>query len=106
MKILKTLTTFCLQSSLLAVGPVANAQDDATLVAMLGAREQLVAAFDGMPQARLEELFLRCSKESSQSLLPLADAVPCAMAWDTLLRREFRGDIGALLAWWRAHRDN
>jgi hypothetical protein len=59
-----------------------------------------------MPQVRLEDVFLRCTHESSERLFGPEEAVPCAMAWDTLLKRQFSGNIDALLAWWRAHRED
>ncbi len=92
---------------LAAAGPfgIATAQEAPRPVALLGAREPLLAVFDAMPEARLKATFLRCDQESSQRVLDLGEAVPCAMAWDTLLKREFGGDVDALLAWWRAHRD-
>lgn len=93
---------------LAAAGPLhaATAEEATPAIALLGAREQLLAAFDAMPQVRLEDVFLRCARESSEHMLGLDEAVPCAMAWDTLLKREFGGDIDALLAWWRAHRED
>jgi hypothetical protein len=36
----------------------------------------------------------------------MVEAVPCAMAWDALLKRQFGGNVEAFLAWWRAHRDD
>jgi len=71
---------------------------------LLAMRGELIAAVEAMPQDRLRAYFLNCSNESAQQLLPLAEAVTCAIAWDTLLRREYHGDIEALLSWWRAHR--
>lgn len=80
----------------------ATAQAD---LAILGSREQLLAAYEGLPRAHLERLFLLCDAESSQHALEFEDGVMCGMAWDTLLRHGFGGDIASLLAWWREHRD-
>jgi hypothetical protein len=76
---------------------------DATL-GVFAARERLLAHFDGLPEPHLKTVFLRCAEESSQRALGLEEAVPCAMAWDALLRRSFAGDVEALLGWWRTHR--
>jgi len=104
---MKTATTslaICL--AVLAIVPTAHGQDAPAALHPLGARDQLIAAFDALPDAPLREFFLRCSSEGNRRMLPLEDAVPCAVAWDTLLRREYRGNIEALLAWWRQHRDD
>lgn len=67
-------------------------------------RVQSIAAFERMPRPSLQAFFLRCDAESRESLLALDDAVRCAMAWDALLKRDFKGDVHSLLAWWREHR--
>lgn len=84
----------------------AFAQDTTHAISLLGAREQLLATFDKMPETQLKALFLDCSRQSSERLLAVDEAVPCAMAWDALLRRGFNGDIDALLTWWRANRSD
>lgn len=91
---------------LVALAPVTACGQDAVpaVVGVLAEREQLLAAFDAMPRTRLQDLFLRCDRESSERLLDLSEAVPCGMALDALLKRQFAGDFGALLAWWRVHR--
>jgi len=96
-------TVICLM--LAVAGPALRAQPAPAAIHPLGLRSQLVAAVEALPEARLRDLFLSCSSEASQRLLPRADAVACAIAWDTLLRREYGGDIDSLLAWWREHRD-
>jgi hypothetical protein len=73
-------------------------------IGWFGARAALVAAFDAMPTPRLQAMFLQCARESSERAFGMDEAVPCAMAWDTLLQREFGGDVRALLAWWRGQR--
>jgi hypothetical protein len=68
------------------------------------AREQMLAEFAAMPSEQLRSVFVRCDRESSERLLDLADGIPCAMAFDALLRREFGGNMEELLRWWRARR--
>jgi hypothetical protein len=94
--------------ALAAAGPfgTTRAQDATPVVQLLGAREPLLAAFDAMPEARLKATFLRCDRESRQRVLSLDEAAPCSIAWDTLLKREYGGNLESLLAWWRAHRDD
>jgi len=69
-------------------------------------RDSLLVAFSAMPAAQLQTFFLRCSRESGQRLMGLDEAIPCAMAWDVMLKRQFSGNVDALLAWWRVHRDD
>ena len=69
-----------------------------------GDRESILAAYERMPPARLEELFLRCDAQASREMLDAGDGILCAMAWDTLLKRRFGGDVQAFLAWWRPRR--
>jgi len=82
-----------------------HAQEAPSMTAVLAQREEMIAAFEAMPQAPLQRLFLRCARESSERLFDVGEAVPCAMAWDALLKRGFDGNVDGLLAWWRAHRD-
>jgi hypothetical protein len=49
--------------------------------------------------------FLACDRASSDRLMAMDEGARCAMAWDTLLRRRFDGNVTALLAWWRAERE-
>jgi hypothetical protein len=68
-------------------------------------RAQWPASFDRMPEQALATAFLRCHREAQVRMLSFEDGVRCAMAWDALLRRVFAGNVDALLAWWRVHRD-
>ncbi len=70
-----------------------------------GARVALLAHFERLPETHLKAVFLHCAHESSRRMFDLDEAVPCAMAWDALLKRGFAGNVEALLAWWRAQRD-
>lgn len=92
-------------AAVLACPAVSLAQAAEPALRVLSHREQWVAAFEQLPEARLRAFFLRCDRESREHLLPLDDAVQCAMAWDALLKRGFANDVNALLAWWREHRD-
>jgi hypothetical protein len=70
----------------------------------LGQRDRLITAFEQLPMARLEGVFMACDQASSARLMAMDEGALCAMAWDALLRRRFEGDVEALLAWWRAER--
>lgn len=69
-------------------------------------RTRVEAEFAQLSGTCLKELYLRCSRESSQNLLGFREAVLCSFGHETLLKREFGGDFNALLAWWRVHRDD
>ncbi len=84
----------------------ATVRDALPAIALLGAREQMLTALEAMPQTRLKAAFLSCDQASTQRVLDLGEAMPCAMAWDALLKREFGGNLDAMLAWWRARRDD
>ena len=71
-------------------------------ISVLAGREQILAAYDRMPRAQIERVFMRCDASSRDTMLGFEEGVVCAMAWDALLKREFDGDVEALLAWWRA----
>ena len=70
-------------------------------VSLTANRQELRAGLDRLPQAQLQRLILRCDSEAATRILDVSEAVPCAMALDALLEREFRGDFQAFLAWWR-----
>lgn len=54
----------------------------------------------------LKDLYLQCSRESSQRMLGFGDAALCSHGHEALLKSEFGGDFNALLAWWQTHRDD
>lgn len=73
------------------------------------------AASAPLPDARLIErlserqhkvLALRCAHESGKRAFAQGEAAFCSLAWELLRQRSFAGDSDALLAWWRAHRDD
>lgn len=72
----------------------------------LAERARVQAEFAQLSGACLKELYLRCSRESSQDLLGFGEAALCSLGHEALLKSEFGGDFNALLAWWRVHRDD
>lgn len=91
--------------AVLAFPVVALAQAAEPTLSVFSHREQWIAAFEQLPEARLRAFFLHCDRESREHLVQFDDAVRCAMAWDALLKRGFANDVNALLAWWREQRD-
>ena len=68
-------------------------------------REQWLASVERLSEPALVAVFLRCDRESRVRMLGFEEGARCAMAWDALLQRVFAGDVDALIAWWRVHRD-
>jgi hypothetical protein len=90
-------------SAAVSFGAAAAERDDVA-TGGLGQRDVLIAAFDRLPLSRLEAYFMACDRAASDRLMAMDEGARCAMAWDTLLRRRFDGNVTALLAWWRAEK--
>lgn len=61
----------------------------------------------GGPLPSIEALkseYLHCASISSQRRLSMHGMAFCSAVSDQLLKREFRGDLDLLLAWWRGER--
>jgi hypothetical protein len=95
-----------LATAMLGFATASPAQEPMSILSVFAAREQLLATFERMPEPELKSFYLVCSRESSQRMLDFDNAVRCSMANDALLKRSFRGDFDALLAWWRVARDD
>lgn len=95
-----------LTTAMLGFATSSHAQEPIPILSVFAAREQLFTTFERMPEPQVKGFFLLCSRESSQRMLDFGDAMRCSMANDALLKRSFRGDFDALLAWWRVHRDD
>ena len=78
----------------------------ASRIQPLAEHARVQAEFAQLSGACLKELYLRCSRESSQGLLDFGEAALCSSGHEALLKSEFGGDFNALLAWWRVHRDD
>jgi len=96
--------------ALLAVGtaliaPTAGLAQPLRHVDFNASRPEIVAQLGAVPAHELRRVYLACARESNQRLLEPGEAVVCTTVADTLLAREFHGNFEALLAWWRAQRD-
>jgi hypothetical protein len=69
-------------------------------------RSRVQAEFAQLPNPCLEDLYLKCSRESSQRMLGFGEATWCSFGHEALLKGEFGGDFNALLTWWKTHRDD
>ena len=69
-------------------------------------QDRSLARFDRLSEAQLKAYFLQCSHEATERMLALDEGALCSAAQDALKNRSFAGDFGALLAWWRVHRDD
>jgi hypothetical protein len=77
--------------ALAVVSTASMAQTDRSHVAALTADELKVIA-------------LECNRRASQTLLGVAEATHCSLAFEELKQRVFGGDFGRLLAWWQEQR--
>jgi hypothetical protein len=71
----------------------------------LADRAGLLAQYERVPHACLQDLFAACNDASSQSLLDFGSAAVCSFAYEALLSQRFNGNFGELMAWWRTQRD-
>jgi predicted DCC family thiol-disulfide oxidoreductase YuxK len=54
--------------------------------------------------SKLREIWLQCDRLASTSLVDPGTAAECSRVHEQLLQREFNGDFGKMLAWWKANR--
>lgn len=47
-----------------------------------------------------EKVFWDCEGTSKVRVLNAGDAAVCSVAYETLLKKKFRGDFSALMTWW------
>jgi hypothetical protein len=57
-------------------------------------------------EAQIKRHYLNCDHVSSRRVLDAAEGAHCTAVADRLLKHHFRGDLTALLAWWRSERDS
>ena len=96
--------------AVLAAGAAAaHADDEASACPLPGAhadpmadRAGLLAQYQRMPPACLQEVFATCNAASSQSLLDFGSAANCSLAYEAFLHQRFNGDFRELMAWWRS----
>lgn len=99
-----------LLAAVLLAGP-ARAEPDADgcravplLEAPLADREGALARFERLPEHCLKRVFRYCAVIAGETMLDGGSAARCSVAYEALLRRSFRGDFHALMAWWRSDR--
>ena len=70
----------------------------------LADRAGILAAYEGLPQSCLQEIFTACSSASSQTLMDFHSAAVCSFGYEALLKQGFGGNFRALLTWWSSQR--
>lgn len=68
--------------------------------------ERATTHLGALPEPGLKAVYLHCSREASQYALGFGGAAFCSIVYETLLKRVFREDFHALLAWSRTQRDD
>ena len=67
----------------------------------LGDRRAMLSRYEQLPRHCLESMFMRCSAEANEQVLDFGRAAICSFGYEALLKRAFKGDFQALVAWWR-----
>jgi len=68
----------------------------------LSDRAGILAEYQRLPNACLQQIVRACSQASSHAMLDFGTAAVCSFGYEALLAQQFGGDFPALLAWWRA----
>ena len=68
-------------------------------------RAGILAQYERLPQPCLRALFAACSVAAGRGLLDFSSAAACSFAYEALLKEAFGGNFRALMAWWRAQRN-
>jgi hypothetical protein len=70
----------------------------------LADRAGLLAQYERLPPACLQELVLACTAVTNRAMLDFGSAAVCSLGYEALLSRRFGGNFQALLAWWNSKR--
>lgn len=90
-------------AALVASAPAASGNDvpfSAQQVAAEGSAA--IAHIQQLADTDLKEFYLRCNRAALRGGLGSGEAALCSVGYETLLKRTFQGDFGALLDWRRA----
>jgi hypothetical protein len=68
-------------------------------------RAGILAEYQRLPTACLQQIVRACSAASSRTLLDFGSAAVCSFGYEALLAQQFGGNFPALLAWWRSQAD-
>jgi hypothetical protein len=100
-----------LAAAAIAAAPLAHASTQAPACQLpgdeanpLADRAGLLAQYERVPHACLQDLFKACNDASSKSLLDFGSAAVCSFAYEALLSQRFNGSFRELMAWWRTQR--
>ena len=85
--------------------PAAQCQLPAAPSDALPDRAGLLAQYERLPPACLQEIFRGCSEAASHGVLDFSTAAVCSFGYEALLRQQFGGDFPALMAWWRPQQE-
>ena len=64
-------------------------------------RASLLAQYERLPHACLQQIFTACSTAANQSLLDFGSAAVCSLGYEAWLKQGFGGNFRALITWWR-----
>jgi hypothetical protein len=70
----------------------------------LADRAGLLAQYERLPHACLQELVRACTEVSNRALMDFGTASACSFGYEALLSQRFGGNFQALMAWWNSER--
>ena len=70
----------------------------------LADRAGLLAQYEQLAPACLQDLVLACTAMTNRALLDFGSAAMCSLGYEALLSQHFGGNFQALLAWWNSER--
>lgn len=91
--------------ALITVAVGTSASTSAQQVEIMSNEQQAVTRLHILPEPELKDVYLHCSRESTQRVMGYGEIALCSMVYETLLTRIFAGDFDALLAWSKANSD-
>jgi hypothetical protein len=101
----------CLLAAAMVAAAAPAAADPADSCTLPGAgadpladRAGLLAQYEQLPQACLQEIVTACTAAASETLLDFGTAAACSFGYEALLKQRFGGNFRALMAWWREER--
>lgn len=68
----------------------------------LSDRAGILAQYQRLPRACLQQIFRECSRASERGMVDFAGAAVCSFGHEALLSQHFGGNFRELLAWWRS----
>ena len=89
-----------LASAVIGLTPLAAAAQQTG--GAFGDDDRVVVAIRALPEPDLKEFYLRCARAALQQSLSVMEIAYCSFGYEELVRRIFRNDFDAFVAWSQA----